>query len=112
MIKKAIKRGINVTCEVAPHHLSLREEDSATVGRSWANIKPNLVSSRGQQALWDNLRVIDVFATDHALHLVSKKDTENGPGSGDNVAIAADSRQAGSSHSGRSHSHIFFKKNA
>lgn len=79
VIKKAKERGINVTCEVAPHHLFLSEEDAATIGRSRANVKPNLVSVRDQKALWDNLHVIDVFATDHAPHLVSEKDSENGP---------------------------------
>lgn len=79
VIKKAKERGINVTCEVAPHHLFLTEEDVPEIGKTRANVKPNLVTVNDRQALWDNLHIIDIFATDHAPHLKEEKDSENAP---------------------------------
>lgn len=79
IIKKAKEKGINVTCEVAPHHLFLCDEDVPKIGQYRARVKPELVTARDRQALWDNLEVIDVFATDHAPHLVAEKDLETAP---------------------------------
>lgn len=79
IIKKAKEKGINVTCEVAPHHLFLCQDDVSKIGQYRARVKPELVSPRDRQALWDNLEVIDVFATDHAPHLVAEKDSETAP---------------------------------
>ena len=79
VIKRAKEKGIKVTCEVAPHHLFLCEDDVEAVGgRSRAQVRPSLVSARDQQALWENMAVIDVFATDHAPHLVAEKDRPEG----------------------------------
>ena len=33
VIREAKKRGLEVTCEVAPHHLFLTEEDADRMGR-------------------------------------------------------------------------------
>lgn len=79
IIKKAKERGINVTCEVAPHHLFLCDEDIPKIGATRARVKPELATARDRQALWDNMHVIDMFATDHAPHLVEEKDSENAP---------------------------------
>jgi carbamoyl-phosphate synthase/aspartate carbamoyltransferase/dihydroorotase len=38
-----------------------------------------LASSADRQALWDNLDVVDCFATDHAPHTAAEKDGENPP---------------------------------
>lgn len=54
-----------VTCEVCPHHLFLSEKDIDIIGISKSKVKPPLCSLEDQQALWDNLDVIDIFATDH-----------------------------------------------
>ena len=65
MIKAAKEKGMAVTCEAAPHHLFLCEDDVDRIGRLRSDVKPNLVSKEDQQALWDNIDIIDCFATDH-----------------------------------------------
>jgi carbamoyl-phosphate synthase/aspartate carbamoyltransferase/dihydroorotase len=47
------------------------------MGRS--EVRPRLASPADQEALWANLEVIDVFATDHAPHTLEEKDGENPP---------------------------------
>ena len=79
VIKAARERGIPVTCEVTPHHLFLTEEDIPRLGRGFAEVRPVLASRADQQALWDNLDVIDCFASDHAPHTVDEKKGENPP---------------------------------
>lgn len=66
VIKAAKERGIQVTCEVAPHHLFLTEADAVTLG-SKGGVKPALVSKEDQLALWENMSFIDCFATDHGM---------------------------------------------
>jgi carbamoyl-phosphate synthase/aspartate carbamoyltransferase/dihydroorotase len=68
--------GMQVTCEVAPHHLFL----IADVDNKMCTVKPPLQSQEDQQALWDNLDIIDCFATDHAPHLPSEKQCCGCPG--------------------------------
>ena len=83
-IKAAKDHGIKVTCEVAPHHLFLSAEDFSRISRNGnfpgrKEVRPRLATPEDQQALWDNLDVIDCFATDHAPHLLSEKDSANPP---------------------------------
>jgi carbamoyl-phosphate synthase/aspartate carbamoyltransferase/dihydroorotase len=42
-------------------------------------VRPRLAAAADRQALWDNLEVIDCFATDHAPHTLAEKDGENPP---------------------------------
>jgi aspartate carbamoyltransferase len=82
LIKHAKSLGVNVTCEVTPHHLFLSDEDcqeDAMIGPKRGSVKPPLMSSRDQAALWDNIDVIDCFATDHAPHLIDEKLSEQSP---------------------------------
>ena len=79
LIRKAKEHGYRVTCEVTPHHLTLTEEDIPALGGGRSEVRPRLATRRDRQALWDNLDVIDVIATDHAPHTVSEKDGENPP---------------------------------
>ena len=65
VIKAAKKRGLNVTCEVAPHHLFLTSDDLDRIGEGRGQVRPMLVTPEDQQALWDNMDIIDCFATDH-----------------------------------------------
>jgi carbamoyl-phosphate synthase/aspartate carbamoyltransferase/dihydroorotase len=83
-IKAAKEKGIKVTCEVAPHHLFLSSENFSMlsqegkfVGRQ--EVRPHLATLDDQQALWENLPVIDCFASDHAPHTLSEKDEQNPP---------------------------------
>lgn len=65
IIKAAKEKGLLVTCEVAPHHLFLTSEDLDVIGHQRGQVKPPLCSKEDQQALWDNMDIIDCFATDH-----------------------------------------------
>jgi len=84
LIKAAKEKGIKVTCEVAPHHLFLSQDltgfqnlSGLTRGRS--EVRPRLASKEDVEALWQNLDVIDCFATDHAPHTLEEKDSDNPP---------------------------------
>ena len=79
LIRAAKEKGFPVTCEVTPHHLFLNETDRAWIGEGRAEVRPHLASVEDQQALWDNLDVIDCFATDHAPHTLSEKESEQPP---------------------------------
>ncbi|XP_023687334.1 multifunctional protein CAD isoform X1 [Paramormyrops kingsleyae] len=79
IIRAAKQRGIRVTCEVAPHHLFLCEDNVAAIGEGRAQVRPMLGTREDMEALWENLDIIDCFATDHAPHTVKEKDSENPP---------------------------------
>ncbi|XP_052267533.1 CAD protein-like isoform X3 [Dreissena polymorpha] len=79
VIRAAKERGLPVTCEVAPHHLFLTSDDLDTVGQGRGKVKPPLVTKEDQDALWDNMAFIDIFATDHAPHTVEEKNSDNPP---------------------------------
>jgi carbamoyl-phosphate synthase/aspartate carbamoyltransferase/dihydroorotase len=79
LIREAKENGLPVTCEVTPHHLFLSEEDIPTIGRGRSEVRPRLATRVDQQALWDNLDIIDCFATDHAPHTLTEKDNETPP---------------------------------
>lgn len=74
LIRMAKAHGINVTCEVTPHHLLLNESD---ITQNDGNFKmnPPLRTVEDQQALIEGLLdgTIDLIATDHAPHTVSDK---------------------------------------
>ncbi len=42
-------------------------------------VRPRLATQEDVDALWENLDVIDCFATDHAPHTVQEKDSDNPP---------------------------------
>lgn len=79
VIRAAKQRGVQVTCEVAPHHLFLCEENVPDIGEGRAQVRPSLGTKEDQQALWDNMDIIDCFATDHAPHSVEEKNSPNAP---------------------------------
>ncbi|MEO6457258.1 MAG: amidohydrolase family protein [Chloroflexia bacterium] len=72
LIRDAKERGLPVTCEVAPHHLYLTEDDLPRLGGQGV-MKPPLYRGRDIDALWSNLDVIDMIATDHAPHTLEEK---------------------------------------
>lgn len=65
LIKAAKQKGIPVTCEVAPHHLFLCQDDLGRLGEGRATVRPALGTRQDVEALWDNMDTIDCFATDH-----------------------------------------------
>ena len=74
LIRIAKSHGINVTCEVAPHHLLLGEEN---IGKDDSDFKmnPPLRTREDQKALIAGLLdgTIDMIATDHAPHTAKDK---------------------------------------
>lgn len=74
MIKAAKQAGLNVTCEVTPHHLLLCQEDIRIDDASY-KMNPPLRKKTDQQALIEALQsgVIDMIATDHAPHTKEEK---------------------------------------
>lgn len=82
LIKAAKERGIQVTCEVCPHHLFLTQGDIPAISHGHpgrGEVRPRLATQADVDALWANLDVIDCFATDHAPHTIEEKDSDNPP---------------------------------
>jgi carbamoyl-phosphate synthase/aspartate carbamoyltransferase/dihydroorotase len=79
LIRSARERGLTITCEVTPHHLFLSEGDIPALGLKRAEVRPRLAAAADRQALWDNLSVVDCFATDHAPHTAAEKDSDEPP---------------------------------
>jgi dihydroorotase len=73
-IRRAKERGINVTAEVTPHHLTLTDENLKTFNSNF-KMNPPLRSREHVDACIEGLRngTIDVIASDHAPHSVEKK---------------------------------------
>ena len=73
LIRKAKARGVNITCETAPHYLVLTDEDLQEDGRFKMN--PPLRSAEDQFALIEGIKdgTIDCVATDHAPHTPEEK---------------------------------------
>lgn len=79
LIRRAKQAGIAVTCEVCPHHLWLCDEDIPRLGAGRAEVRPMLATRADMLALRANLDLIDMFATDHAPHLLTEKDSPAAP---------------------------------
>ena len=73
LIRQAKARGVNVTCETAPHYLVLCDEDMQEDGRFKMN--PPLRSLEDKKALIEGIKdgTIDMMATDHAPHSAEEK---------------------------------------
>ncbi len=69
-IQKAKEKGVKVTCEIAPHHISLYDLNY--------RVNPPIRSKTDVQALIEavKLGVVDTIGTDHAPH--TEEDKENG----------------------------------
>ncbi len=78
-IREAKRRGLAVTAEVTPHHLTLSDEDVAASGYSTDfKMSPPLRSAADVQACVEGLAdgTLDCIATDHAPHSAVEKDVE------------------------------------
>ena len=77
LIRWGKERGIRVTAEVCPHHLSLTEE-SVRGYETNAKMNPPLRTARDVEALVDAVKdgTIDLIATDHAPHHYDEKERE------------------------------------
>jgi dihydroorotase len=74
LIKQAKKRGIKVTAEVTPHHLTMTEERVLGYNTA-AKVNPPLRMQADIDALIEGLKdgTIDIIATDHAPHTLNDK---------------------------------------
>jgi dihydroorotase len=79
IIREAKKRGLSITAEVTPHHISL---DSSCLATYDANLKmkPPLRTREDIKALKKGLKdgTLDVIASDHAPHAIFEKEMEFG----------------------------------
>jgi dihydroorotase len=75
-VRLAKQRGLQVTCEVTPHHFTLIDEDVTYDSRFKMN--PPLAAREDREALWEGLAdgTVDAIATDHAPHEPALKDVE------------------------------------
>lgn len=73
LVKKARSEGLDVTCETAPHYLTISSDEIEDSGRFKMN--PPIKSAEDRQALLDAVRdgTIDMLATDHAPHSAEEK---------------------------------------
>jgi dihydroorotase len=77
LIRWGKERGIRVTAEVCPHHLSLTEESVRGYNTN-AKMNPPLRTAADVEALRDAVKdgTIDLIATDHAPHHYDEKERE------------------------------------
>jgi dihydroorotase len=75
LIKKAKREGLNVTCEVTPHHLTLIDEDIPGLNTNY-KMNPPLRGKDDWEALVENFSngLIDIVSTDHAPHAEFEKE--------------------------------------
>jgi len=75
LVRDGKRAGVNVTCEVTPHHLLLCDEDiPESLDTNW-KMNPPLRSREDRAALIAGLKdgTIDLIATDHAPHTAEEK---------------------------------------
>jgi len=74
LIARAKQSGLQVTCEVTPHHLFLTETDAKRLG-PFGDMRPLLASQDDQDALWEAIAngVVDCIGSDHAPHAIWEK---------------------------------------
>jgi dihydroorotase len=77
LIRQAKEKGLKVTAEATPHHLTLTEERVIGYDTN-AKVNPPLRTEKDRQALLEGLRegVIDAIATDHSPHTIVDKQCE------------------------------------
>lgn len=77
LIQRAKEKGVKVTAEVTPHHLTLTEEKVIGYDTN-AKVNPPLRTRKDIDALVQGLRagIIDAIATDHAPHTSVDKQCE------------------------------------
>jgi dihydroorotase len=75
-VAEAKARGVRITCEVSPHHLTLTDRALLEKLDTRLKMNPPLRSADDRQALIDGLRAgtIDCIATDHAPHAREEKE--------------------------------------
>jgi len=77
LLASAKERGVRVSADVTPHHLTLLDEDLVTYD-TYLKVNPPLRTGEDRQALRRAVHdaVIDAVATDHAPHAAEDKEQE------------------------------------
>ncbi len=77
LIRQAKRKGLPVTCEVAPHHFTLTDEAVRSFNTN-TKMNPPLRTKADIDAILEGLRdgTIDAIATDHAPHSFDEKEVE------------------------------------
>lgn len=77
LVRQAKKRGVKVTAEVTPHHLTLTDDVVNSFDTS-TKVNPPLRTAEHVQAMVDGLKdgTIDAIVTDHSPHAFEEKDRE------------------------------------
>ena len=75
VVAAAKARGVQVTCEASPHHLTMTDDDVRGLDTR-RKMNPPLRGEADRQALIEGLRtgVVDCIATDHAPHARDEKE--------------------------------------
>jgi dihydroorotase len=76
-VRMARRSGVNVTCEVTPHHLMLTDEMLQSFSTN-LKMNPPLRSAEHRDALLEGIAdgTVDAIATDHAPHHFDEKNVE------------------------------------
>jgi dihydroorotase len=77
LIETAKKEGINITCEVCPHHFTFDESELENYDTNY-KMSPPLRTKADVEAMREGLKngVIDIICTDHAPHHNDEKQRE------------------------------------
>ena len=77
IVRQAKKRGVKVTAEVTPHHLTMTDE-AVNLFDTSTKVNPPLRSQADVEAMIEGLRdgTIDAIVTDHSPHAEEEKDVE------------------------------------
>lgn len=72
LIQATKQEGLNITCEVAMHHLYLTVDNIETL-KQFGMMRPPLAEHEDMDYLWANINDIDIIASDHAPHTWDEK---------------------------------------
>lgn len=86
LVRLAKREGVNVTCEVTPHHLLLADQD-IPANNSYFKMNPPLRHEDDRQAVIQGLLdgTIDMIATDHAPHSTKEKPQDDMRGAANGI---------------------------
>ncbi|MDO4443143.1 MAG: dihydroorotase [Slackia sp.] len=75
MVRAAKDKGLDVTCEVTPHHLFMSEDDIDSTYNTCLKVNPPLRTKQDCEALIEGVKdgSIDAIVTDHAPHAAWEK---------------------------------------
>jgi dihydroorotase len=77
LVRQAKVKGLNVTCEVTPHHFTLTDKVVESYDTN-TKMNPPLRSEEDRMGIIEGLKdgTIDAIATDHAPHSIEEKEAE------------------------------------